>query len=390
MISHIQILQYIESFAAQHMQIQRFGADFYEQINNFATKDKNFPILYIVPIDNYSDENVKVWTYDAYCFDIIEKNRDNINTLVSDTELILNDLYLWFKDGELNIDILSTAFKTPLNNGLLDYAAGHVMRMSLETGQSSICEIPFADKPELLTGSCDIVYNYNCDPATVTNSNESLIVYAQSGSLTVLEDINITTGSGLLISPSAVDINLSNYYLIQNPTGERVPMPIPISDPNTRVAWLNKTSNTTTSLGSIKKNINAGDAYNAGGIFNIATLGDFRIEYTFNGTGSVSGLSFSDTGFNFENVSYGFYIQNGNYIDVVENGNFKGVGQNITPGIMMKIERIGNLIKYYVSNVLIRTTTLLSPDPLSHGYMCFDCSIYGAGTELYNLKLTFL
>ena len=160
-ISYIRLLNAFESFSNAHLQIKRFAADFPEQMPNFATEKENYPILFVSPTNTIFDENENQFTVTVYCFDIIEKDRSNINTILSDTNTILNDVYRWFKDGEIfGIDVIDNQPKaTPINNALLDYAAGWEMQITFDVDTYGICEIPFNDSPVVITEVCDIVYS---------------------------------------------------------------------------------------------------------------------------------------------------------------------------------------------------------------------------------------
>lgn len=160
-ISYIRLLNAFESFANAHLQVKRFASDFPEQIPNFATKDEKFNILFVSPDSTIFDENANQFTVTVRCFDIIEKDRSNINTILSDTNQILNDVYRWFKDGDIfGIDVIDNApVSTPINNALLDYAAGWEMQITFTVDTYGICEIPFNDSPVVITEVCDIVYS---------------------------------------------------------------------------------------------------------------------------------------------------------------------------------------------------------------------------------------
>ena len=155
------MLNAFESFSNAHLQIKRFASDFPEQVPNFGTEKENYPILFVSPNNTIFDENANQFTVDVYCFDIIEKDRININTILSDTNTILNDVYRWFKDGEIfGIDVITdTPTCTPINNGLLDYAAGWQMSITFVVDTYGICEIPFNESPVVITEVCDIVYS---------------------------------------------------------------------------------------------------------------------------------------------------------------------------------------------------------------------------------------
>ena len=61
---------------------------------------------------------------------------------MSDTQLILNDVYLELQTGtDLSIDVTSATL-APLNNDLLDYAAGWVMSIEMEVETYCETDIP--------------------------------------------------------------------------------------------------------------------------------------------------------------------------------------------------------------------------------------------------------
>ena len=143
MTSYYTLLNKLETFFNAHIQVKKFGGEFREQMPNFSTIDERYPLVYVVPTSETSGMNTNVFTLDIYCVDIIQKDRANINTILSDTQLILNDLYLYYTDGnDLSIDILVDPTMTPLNNFDLDYVAGWVGTFTFEVNQYSVCEIP--------------------------------------------------------------------------------------------------------------------------------------------------------------------------------------------------------------------------------------------------------
>ncbi len=98
------------------MQVKKVGSDFVEQLPNFATKDEKYPLVYIAPID--ATPGVEGFTTDIqleiYCMDIIQKDRANINVILSDCHLILNDFYVWFTDSnDYSIDIMAPPSALP-------------------------------------------------------------------------------------------------------------------------------------------------------------------------------------------------------------------------------------------------------------------------------------
>jgi len=143
MISLQATIDKIETFYRSHMQVMKVSNDFRDQMNNFATNNEEYPIVFIVPISVTNTENTNIFTFDIYCFDIIQKDRANITTILSDTHQILMDLFNYFTfSNDRSMDVSGTPSFTALNNDLLDYAAGYVMTIALEVDNWTDCQVP--------------------------------------------------------------------------------------------------------------------------------------------------------------------------------------------------------------------------------------------------------
>lgn len=157
--TYIRILRAIELFAKEHLQIQKFSSDFPEQLPNFATKDEAYPILYVSPSNAVFDLNTNRFDLRVFCYDVIQKDRTNINTILSDTNSILNDLVLWLREGDLaGIDLINEPNVSPINNDLLDYVAGWELTLTLEVDTYTVCDIPFNETPIVTDIVNNIVY----------------------------------------------------------------------------------------------------------------------------------------------------------------------------------------------------------------------------------------
>ena len=203
--SYIRILQAIETFANQHLQVKRFASDFPTQLPNFGNDDEQYPILFVSPSDSIFNENTNTFQIKVYCFDIIEKDRSNINTILSDTNSVLNDLNLWLRFDEVaGIDILESTTATPINNSLLDFAAGWVMSMTLEVDAYTICEIPFDEFPSVIDVCNDIIYtsyltcNSLADCPVIQDIEEKLMIVVSGASLQAVTNIGNTTTNDII------------------------------------------------------------------------------------------------------------------------------------------------------------------------------------------------
>jgi hypothetical protein len=137
MTSYQALINEITDFYNNHVQVKKVGSDFQEQMTNFATKDEKYPIVFIDFI------------LDIFCFDIIQKDRTNINVILSDCQQILYDLYTYFINStNYNFDFVDAPTFTPLNNDLLDYAAGWVMSATFTVNNWTDCAVPLKQPEE--------------------------------------------------------------------------------------------------------------------------------------------------------------------------------------------------------------------------------------------------
>jgi hypothetical protein len=195
MISYLQAVDVIRTFAINHLQIQRFGFEFREQMPNLATISEGFPYLFVVPVGSASLQNVREIDFDVYCVDRYQKGRANVPYVISDTDLILADLSLWLEEGQNDIEVVRSYPTTPINNDLLDYVGGHVMRLRVQVDRIALCEIPFDG---------DAPIPPSCPSGFVRNSDNTFTEIVPSGSTITLPDITVTDSDGSTYTQPAV------------------------------------------------------------------------------------------------------------------------------------------------------------------------------------------
>jgi len=183
MTSYITLLSKIEQFCNAHLQIKKYGGEFREQMPNFSTKNEKYPVVFVEPVSDLEDLNTNQFSINVYCVDIIQKDRANLNTIVSDCQLILKDMYVYYtNDMDMQLDVVGTSTMTPINNFDLDYVAGWVMSITFEVATYGPCEIPM----EPITPS-----PVECADGSVENSDASYTATVASGGLLVLPDVHL-------------------------------------------------------------------------------------------------------------------------------------------------------------------------------------------------------
>lgn len=228
--------------------------------------------------------------------------------------------------------------------------------------------------------------SFVCTPvedATYTNSDGSATGTIAPGQTKEFEDIEITTGSGIITRPAIIDLELTDYYQIINQTGTRVPVQS-VSNPNTQVAWESLVG-VSVGTGTITKTGSAG--WNAGAAFEIDTTADFRIEfnYAFSNLTGMAGISFFNPDPNYVSISIAIYNFGSGY-QVYVSGSF-AAPYNVAGTWPCKIEVIGQQAFCYINNLLIHTQTISAAN---RGQMLFDCSMFSVGCKLENILLTYL
>lgn len=183
MISYLQAIDVIRTFALNHYFINKFDFEFREQMPNLATLDEAYPLLFVVPIASDTIQNVNEFDIDVYCVDRYQKDRTNVNYVISDCNQTLNDLVLWLEEGQDSIEIVSTSTQTPINNDLLDYVGGWVLRLRLQVEKIGLCEIPF--KGEQPTPP-------SCPSGFIRNSSGSFTEIVPSGDTVILNDVQMS------------------------------------------------------------------------------------------------------------------------------------------------------------------------------------------------------
>ena len=188
--SYIRVLTALELFSKEHLQVKRFASDFPEQLPNFSSETEQYPILFVSPTNSIFKRNQNTFELTIYCYDLIQDGRDNINTILSDTNTILNDLYLWLRDGDVGgLDVLNDINCTPINNALLDYVGGWQMNLVIEVDTYNVCEIPFNNVPVITEIINNISYTDYLTCSTLSDCPTIINI------LNDIEDIQNNTGS---------------------------------------------------------------------------------------------------------------------------------------------------------------------------------------------------
>jgi hypothetical protein len=266
MTSYITLLSKIEQFCNAHLQIKKYGGEFREQMPNFSTQNEKYPVVFVEPISDLEDLNTNQFSINVYCVDIIQKDRANLNSIVSDCQLILKDMYVYYtNDMDIQLDVVGTSSMTPVNNFDSDYVAGWVMTITFEVDSYGACEIPM---------NPIIPVEVECQDGSVENSNRSYTATVPSGGSLVLPDVRLQVfdqNENLLSDetyPSVQDETISVYVA-------------PCEDASYRIADENNNTlyqGTIVSGGSLNQTINNTSVSNSNDSYTASVLAEGNLE----------------------------------------------------------------------------------------------------------------
>jgi hypothetical protein len=179
MTSYQALINHIEAFYNNHLQVKKVGSDFTEQLPNFATKDERYPLVFIAPVFASPTTNTNTISLEIYCFDIIQKDRANITVILSDCHQILVDLVNQFTfSDDYSFDIIGLPSLTPMNNQLLDYAAGWMMSLDVDMSNWTDCQVPLLTNLPVVVGCDTILVTYTLigeEPVTVEVETNGIV-----------------------------------------------------------------------------------------------------------------------------------------------------------------------------------------------------------------------
>jgi len=248
-----QVVDALNQFSNAHLSLKRFKTSFFEQIDNFATAENSFPILYVVPGDVSFENEIDVMSFRVYCVDILQKDRSNEQPILNETLLVLRDLVNWIRMTDtLDLNVVGTPRAVPINNFLTEFTVGFYIDLAVETSpETNDCSIPFSSNFQYSGITCDYTYVsqfLTCDTVAScqsiiniqnqidaitggtagtdyyvtggTYSNGTLTLNRQNGSVTIPGFLTGNTGTGVDTYVTGFTYNDANKLTISQNQGQ--------------------------------------------------------------------------------------------------------------------------------------------------------------------------
>jgi hypothetical protein len=142
--SYNQLIDFIETFATNHLQIKSFGEGSRATLNIDVTQNTNFPILYVEPLSHTMNNWVQQYRIRVYSLDALNKDLTNRRDVISDTLQVLNDLYKYFiNEGTNDWNVIGQPISNPSNNITPEYFGGWFSEFVIEVSLNpSNCDLP--------------------------------------------------------------------------------------------------------------------------------------------------------------------------------------------------------------------------------------------------------
>lgn len=138
------IRQKAGDYIAVNRVVERFGADFEAEMQNFLTKEESFYSIFVaIPSDQVMtlQENVNKISVKVFCHGKIQSDRSNVSSIISDASLILSDLYRDLDKLTDDYELEGEGVIYSENNSRLDLLAGVWMQLDFIVVPVTFCEI---------------------------------------------------------------------------------------------------------------------------------------------------------------------------------------------------------------------------------------------------------
>ncbi len=224
-----------------------------------------------------------------------------------------------------------------------------------------------------------------CTPGTFKNSNNTYTQSIPGGSTVVSDDITITLGDGTHTYPSNIDLNLSQYYIISNPSpGTYVPGTF-------QLPWNSNSANVSIATdGKVIKTSDNG-LWNGGADFIIEKTGNFTLNFNMTETSPgisnlMCGIDYfkANSAFNYTGIDMAFYRENVS-AKIYENGDLVySHGVVVDDTTVYTIQRQSNFIFYKINGTTVRTQSIINL-----GKMFFTNSLLTVGSAVDNINIVY-
>lgn len=143
--SFLQVTDLVMQTALGYTQVRFAYCDFESEMQNLVTQNEEWYKVFVAIPEDYLgsfQENVNSYRVRVFVVAPIQADRSNVASVVSDSALILSDLWRDLFYGSQEYELTGDGIPVAINNSRLDILAGAWLDMEFIVEPGSVCEIP--------------------------------------------------------------------------------------------------------------------------------------------------------------------------------------------------------------------------------------------------------
>lgn len=184
------IINSIESFCDEHLQIKEFG---FGPTSLISTKNHELIMVWMMPTGGRQEQSSTFIQCDIYIFDLLKQSKENLVDVLNDTFMVGRDLISEFFDNDdlYEFEMNEVATAEPFDFNFDDLCAGWIFKIEIEFKASlNTCEIPLEAELEPVIVEYNILKNVDGGTALLETSSD----IAVEGDIITITISNVESG----------------------------------------------------------------------------------------------------------------------------------------------------------------------------------------------------
>lgn len=145
-MTYNQTIALFDNIAAAHKQIKTFGHGEAWEINGIVKPGIIYPIMWIMPIDSQTQDQVKIRTFTLFVFGQVKKDKSNETEILSDCEQIIDDVIKLLRNESDEYELIGDPVAVPFKEEFADWSAGWRADIQFQTQfANNPCDVPSED-----------------------------------------------------------------------------------------------------------------------------------------------------------------------------------------------------------------------------------------------------
>lgn len=142
-MTYNQLIDKFSDIASAHKQIHTFATGELWEVEGILKPSIIHPIWFAVPTQSEMGEQTVTRSFTWLVFSKINKDKSDEQEILSDTELIMQDLIKIFRNEDHDYFILDNPIMFPFKEEFGDWCAGWRCEVRVETnGRDNYCDVP--------------------------------------------------------------------------------------------------------------------------------------------------------------------------------------------------------------------------------------------------------